>query len=106
MALVVEIYHAELLPSGVGSPTAVHTQAFTAACAGFLPAFACLQRLNCASWSTALRLTAPWLILILPATLAVLFNLKWFWALSIAIPLGIFAYYAMVHTARGMPKHL
>jgi hypothetical protein len=72
MALVVEIYHAELLPSGVALPTTVHTQAFTAACAGFLPAISCLQRLNCASWSAALRLTAPWLFLILPATAAAL----------------------------------
>jgi hypothetical protein len=102
MAMAVEIYHADLLPSGTSLPRITHVQAFVAACAGFLPAILCLQRLNSGSWSRALRFTSPWLILIPDAILTMVVRLQWYWALAIAIPLGVVAYQAMFRIARNL----
>jgi len=88
MALVVEIYHVDLLPAGGSIPPYTHMQAFVAACAGFLPAFLFLQRPNSVSWTQAIRLTAPWLILILDVAVTVIAHLEWFWSLGIAILLA------------------
>ncbi len=104
MAIVVEIYHADLLPHGGSVPQSTHVQAFAAACAGFLPAFLCLQRLNSGSWSQAVRFTAPWSILLLDAIVTVAARLQWYWALVIAIPLAMIAYRIMLRTARGLAK--
>ena len=100
MALVVEIYHADSFPSGGSSPRHTHTQAFVAACAGFLPAFLFLQRSNSGSWTEAIRLTAPWLILILDVAVTLIAHLQWFWSVGIAILLGVVAYRFMVRIAR------
>jgi hypothetical protein len=100
MALVVEIYHADSLPPGGSIPRYTHTQAFVAACAGFLPAFLLLQRPNSGSWMQAFRLTGPWLILGLDVALTLIAHLQWFWSLGIAIPLGVVAYRFMVRIAR------
>jgi hypothetical protein len=102
MAIVVEIYHADLLPDGSPLPRITHVQAFVAACAGFIPAFLCLQRLNSGSWSRAIRFTSPWLILIPDAILTMVVQLQWYWALAIAIPLGVAAYQAMFRVARNL----
>jgi len=102
MAIVVEIYHADLLSSGSSLPRITHVQAFVAACGGFLPAFLCLQRLNSGSWSRAIRFTSPWLILIPDAILTMVVHLQWYWALAIAIPLGAIAYQAMFRIARNL----
>jgi hypothetical protein len=100
MALVVEIYHADSLPPGGSIPRYTHTQAFVAACAGFLPAFLFLQRPNSGSWMQAFRLTAPWLILLVDVAVTLIAHLRWFWSLGIAIPLGVVAYRFMVRIAR------
>lgn len=100
MALVVEIYHADSLPPGGAIPRYTHMQAFVAACAGFLPALLFLQRPNSGSWTQAIRLTAPWLILILDVTVTITAHLQWFWSLCMAIPLGVVAYRFMVRIAR------
>jgi hypothetical protein len=103
MAMVVEMYHAELLPSGYSifslSPK-VHSQALAAACAGFLPAFLLLQRLNLRSWSMALRFTAPWLTIAVSAMLAACTTIRWIWALLIALSLGVIAYRTMMGIAK------
>lgn len=102
MAIVVEIYHADLLPNNAPLPRITHSQAFAAACAGFLPAFLCLQRLNSTTWSRAIRFTLPWLILIPDAVLTMVVHLQWYWALAIAMPLGVVAYKLMFRMARNL----
>lgn len=104
MALVVEIYHADSLPPGASMTKRMHTQAFIAACAGFFPAFLCLQRLNSGSWSEALNFTAPWLILLIDAIPTYAIQLSWFWAVGISIPLGVVAYRIMLKIARGSAR--
>ena len=48
----------------------------------------------------AIRLTAPWLILILDVAVTLMAHLQWFWSVGIAILLGVVAYRFMVHIAR------
>lgn len=102
MAIVVEVYHADSLPPGASMSKGMHTQAFLAACAGFFPAFLCLQRLNSGSWFRAIRFTAPWLILVPDTVLTMAVQLQWYWALAIAIPLGVIAYLIMFRIARNL----
>ena len=105
MASVVEIYHADVITDGAPIGQSAHAQAFAAACAGFLPAFLCLQRLSSGSWAQAMRFTAPWLILVPDAVLTMVTELPWFWALLITLPLGVLAYRAMLRIARDLvPK--
>ena len=104
MAVVVEIYHADLLPDGFTVPRITHVQAFVAACAGFFPAFLCLERLNCGSWAPAIRFTLPWLILLPDAILTMAIGLQWYWALAIAIPLGMVAYRTMFRWAETLKQ--
>jgi hypothetical protein len=99
MAITVEIYHAEFLRPGESLSNHVHTQAFLAASAGFLPAFVCLQRLNSGSWPKAIRFIAPWLILLPDAIATYALQLRWFWGVGIAIPLGVVAYRTMLRIA-------
>lgn len=100
MALVVEIYQANLLDETASLPQSTHTQAFVAACIGFVPAFLCLQRLNSRSWAKAVRYTLPWLILIPDAIVTLFVQLRWYWGISIALPLGFLAYRIMLRIAR------
>jgi hypothetical protein len=102
MAIVVEVYQANLLSDAASLPQSTHTQALAAACVGFLPAFLCLQRLNSGSWSRAIRYTLPWLILVPDAIVTLLVQLRWYWALAIAIPLGVVAYQSMFRIARNL----
>ena len=100
MATAVEIYQADLLPDGKTVPPWTHTQAFFAACAGFLPAFLCLQRLNSGSWSRAIRHTAPWTVLLFDVVMAFAARLQWYWAVGIALVLGVIAYQTMLRIAQ------
>ena len=104
MAIVVEIYYADLMPDGAPTPRKAHLQAFAAACAGFLPALLCLERLNSGSWSRAVRLTAPWLLLIPEALMASLYQPRWYLLVAMTLSCGIAAYLAMLRIARHPPR--
>jgi hypothetical protein len=49
-----------------------------------------------------MRFTLPWLILIPDAIVTMVVHLQWYWALAIAIPLGVIAYQAMFRIARSL----
>jgi hypothetical protein len=97
MGMVPEIvYHEGLLPSERAVPRVAHEQAVVSACAGFLAALLSLESLNSGSWSKALRLTIPWLILLPAALLPIGLHLAWFWAVCVSLPLGFLAYRKML----------